>query len=99
MAEATNIQMQMFADNYVRPGAESVRDVLARLKASKASIGDIYERANGANPWSDARSDGPPHLLNSASMLQWNSFITDVIAAIEEHGEWGNVQLACVRAV
>lgn len=82
MAEATDAQMQAFANNRVRPRAETFRNLRAACLDDKASLNDVYARAIGTNRWTDARNDGPPHLLisgNSANpddMLVYNTFIT-----------------------
>lgn len=80
MAEATNIQMQQFADTRVRPRAEQIRALRAACLDDRAAIDDVYARAAGSNAWADARLDGPPHLLkagnssNPDDMLVFNSF-------------------------
>lgn len=80
MPEATDIQMQHYADERVRVHAEAIRAVKLACAADKTQIDDIYARAVGTNAWADARTDGPPHLLQSANganpddMLNYNSF-------------------------
>lgn len=82
MAEATDAQMQAYANNRVRVRAEALRALRAGFLDDKAAIDDVYTRATGLNRWTDARTDGPPHLLisgNSASpddMLNYNAFIS-----------------------
>lgn len=82
MAEATDAQMQAYANDRVRKHAEALRALRVEFLDDKAAIDDIYSRAVGLNRWTDARNDGPPHLLisgNSASpddMLNFNSFIS-----------------------
>lgn len=49
MAEATDAQMQAYADQRVRPRAEQFRDLRARCLDDKALIDDIYARAVGVN--------------------------------------------------
>lgn len=79
---ATDPQMQRFADERVRVFAERVRALRIRAADDKAAIDDIFERAAGDVRWNDARTDGPPHLLQSGDsanpddMLVYNSFIT-----------------------
>lgn len=68
MPAATNTQMQRFADERLRPFAEALRDIFAQAVDHQAAIDDVYARAT-ANPgtrWNDARTDGPPHLLQNA---------------------------------
>lgn len=81
MAEATNAQMQQFANERVRRRAEQFRALRAACLDDIAAIDDIYARAVGADRWNDSRTDGPPHLLQSGNsanpddMLNFNSFI------------------------
>lgn len=97
---ATDVQVQNYVDSRVRPLSEKSRDLLLALKDAKAVIDDIYNTLNVPSPtWTDQRTDGPPHLASPANVLAWNSFITDVIAAIEGHGQYPVVQSLCVRAV
>ena len=82
MPIATDAQMQAFADQRIRPRAESLRLLLSQLTDDKASIGDEYSRATSATAWADARTDGPPHLLQSGNaanpddFLNYNALIT-----------------------
>lgn len=82
MAEATNEQMQAYANERVRKRAEALRALRTGFLDDKSAIDDVYARAAGANRWTDARTDGPPHLLlagNSASpddILNYNAFIS-----------------------
>lgn len=81
MPEATNAQMQKFSDERLRVFAELARAFKNSAADHRAAIDDIYARAVGTNRWTDARTDGPPHLLmsgNSASpddMLNFNTFL------------------------
>lgn len=81
MAEATDIQMQNFADQRVRRRAEQFRDLRIACDDDRSSIDDIYARGAGVNRWEDSRDDGPPHLLQSGDsanpddMLNFNTFI------------------------
>ncbi len=80
MAEATDTQMQAFADQRIRPRSEQFRTLVLALADDTAALGDEYARAVGTSRWNDARTDGPPHLLqagNSASpddLLNFNAF-------------------------
>jgi hypothetical protein len=80
MPEATNQQMQRYADERVRVRAEQFRNLLAQVVDDQAAMDDIYARAVGTSRWTDTRADGPPHLLkagNSADpddMLNYNTF-------------------------
>lgn len=80
MAQATDAQMQSFCDQYIRPLAELVRQADAELRDAENLIGDEYARAISASAWADARTDGPPHLLQSGNsanpddVLNFNAF-------------------------
>jgi hypothetical protein len=92
--------MQDYCDQRIRVRAEQVRALLASMQDDKAAIDDVYARASDANsPWADARTDGPPHLLVSSDVLQYNAFITDLIAAIQNDAQWPVLSKACVRPV
>ncbi len=84
MPEASNQQMQTWGDQRQRVRAEQMRNLLALMLDDKASIDDIYARGAGSNAWSDARSDGPPHLLQSGNsanpddMLNYNAFLSSM---------------------
>lgn len=113
MAEATDAQMQVFADTRVRVRAEAIRALRTACLDDRASLDDVYARAIGTNRWSDKRID-PPHLLisgNSASpddMLVYNTFISlfekfmtgtfqNVDEANNAAAQWAVLQRACVR--
>lgn len=108
MAEANDAQMQQYADERVRVRAEQIRALYYACKDDKAVIDDVYARAAGANPWADARTDGPPKLLASADVLNFNAFVTNLIAFVEGtfpdlatansgDDQWAALQDACVR--
>ena len=109
MAEATNQQMQTYADTRLRPRAEQLRALVASMRDDKAAIDDVYARADGANPWTDNRTDGPPKLLASQDMLVYNAFATLLLACIDGtattsdvgqlHSNLAVFQSACVRPV
>lgn len=93
MAEANNQQMQQYADQRVRRRAEQVRDLLNALADDKASIDDIFARAISNDRWDDARTDGPPTLLQSGDsanpdhMLAYNSFVSQLLWLFRNEGE------------
>ncbi len=105
MADATNAQMQSFADARIRPFAEAARALLLSANDHKAALDDVYARASGTSAWTDARTDGPPHLLaagNSASpddVLNFNAFLTKLQTFFTSTAasEWGVLARACVR--
>jgi len=74
--------MQTFANERNRTFAEAARALRARALDHLAAIDDVYARAIGSNRWDDARTDGPPHLLQSGNsanpddMLELNTFMT-----------------------
>lgn len=78
--EATNVQMQRFADERIRPRAEQFRNLLVAVNDDTAAIDDAYARAVGTSRWNDGRTDGPPHLLQSGNaanpddLLNFNTF-------------------------
>lgn len=107
MPEATDIQMQQYADQRIRVRAEQARALFAAMADDKAAIDDVYARASGTTPWADARTDGPPSLLSEGDVLVYNTVITAMakvvngtalltdIAAISTN--WSAFQTACVR--
>lgn len=88
MPIATDSQMQAFCDQRVRPNAETARNLLDTIIDDKAAIGDEYARATSNQAWADARTDGPPHLLESGNnanpddLLNYNALITALINLI-----------------
>jgi hypothetical protein len=113
MAEATDIQMQRYCDERIRPFAEAARALLAAAQDHAGAIDDAYARATGEDRWNDARTDGPPHLLQSGNsanpddMLNFNTFLArlaDFFAGTltdgnknEGGGCWAVLRDACVR--
>lgn len=89
MALATDAQMQSFCDKYIRPSAEQMRGLYLFLKSAQALDGDEYARATSTTAWADARTDGPPHLLQSGNsanpddLLNWNALAVAFIQIIE----------------
>jgi hypothetical protein len=83
VAQATNGQMQSYADQRIRVRAQTWRNFIAALRDDKAGIDSVYERAVSANAWSDARSDGPPKLLANQDILSYNSFITLLLKLVD----------------
>lgn len=78
--EATNVQMQQFANERIRVRAEQFRALLIAVNDDVAAIDDAYARAVGTSRWNDSRTDGPPHLLQSGNsanpddLLNFNTF-------------------------
>lgn len=81
MPVATDQQMQAYCDQRIRPRAELLRLLLSAITDDAASITDEYARAVSATAWADARTDGPPHLLQSGNsanpddLLNYNALI------------------------
>jgi len=81
MANATDAQMQRYADERIRPRAEQFRNLRTACADDRGAIDDIYARAVSNSRWTDARTDGPPHLLQSGNSanpddaLNYNTFI------------------------
>lgn len=105
MPNATDQQMQHFADERIRPFAEAARLLLAQARDHKAAIDDAYARASGGAAWADGRTDGPPHLLqagggaNPDDVLNFNAFVSALIAFFDstQAASWAVLQRACVR--
>lgn len=93
--EATDAQMQAYCDGRIRVRAEQLRALFNAAADDKAAIDDEYARGVGANRWSDSRTDGPPHLLQSGNsanpddLLNYNAAL-DLIAKFKA-GTFANV--------
>ena len=113
MPIANDAQMQAFCDQRIRPRAQQLRQLLNQMTDDKNSIGDEYARATSATAWADARTDGPPHLLQSGNsanpddLLNYNALITSLLAIINGtgqtsdmatvHANWSVLMNACVQ--
>lgn len=106
---ASDQQMQQYADQRIRVRAEGLRAVVNSLRDDKASIEVVFDRAANGPTWNDARTDGPPKLLNHQDILVYNSVVTlflkcvDGTATLDDVGQlqanWAVFQSACVRPV
>lgn len=107
---ATNQQVQTFSDQQVRPLAETIRGLQADIVAALGQIGDVYAALTEQSPtWTDQRTDGPPHLLQPADILAWNTFCTLFVAfcagtLTSENmnaagAQWPVILNACVRSL
>lgn len=97
---ANNEQIQSFVDERIRVRAEQIRALYLAMKDDRAAIDDVYAALNVQEPtWSDTRSDGPPHLLDASDVLAMNSFCADILAAIDNQGQYPIIVKACVRPV
>lgn len=109
---ATDAQVQQYANERIRVRAEQFRALINSCRDDLAAITDVYARANGGDPWADARTDGPPKLLESTDVLVFNAFITQFLNCIDNtpdagsdntlfvlHANLAPFQAACVRPV
>jgi hypothetical protein len=99
MARATDEQVQQFVDQRIRPRAEQARLLLLAMQDDVALIDDVYEALATDPTWTDARTDGPPHLLTASDVLAIHSFATAMIAAMNGHAQLPVVREACVRNI
>jgi cytochrome c553 len=97
MAEATDSQVQAFADQRIRVRAEQMRALIEGIDDDIASIGDVYERLTKSGKWNDARTDGPPHLLTGDDILAVNALYQKAIAQLKQDGNFAVLLKACVR--
>ena len=86
---ATDAQMQTFCDVWLRPLSERFRGTYLFAKSAQAMDGDEYARAISTTAWADARTDGPPHLMQSGNganpddLLNFNAFAAALVAIID----------------
>lgn len=80
----SDIQVQKAADEQYRPASEAFRAFYLAAKARKAQRDDISIYLNGAGSgWTDARTDGVPHLLVANDMLALIAFDDSLISIVE----------------
>jgi hypothetical protein len=109
MAQATDQQMQAFADQRMRVRAEQCRAIVNALRDDKAAIDSVYDRAANGAAWNDARADGPPKLLASQDVLTYNAVASlllkcvDGTASVQDvsdlHANWAPFMAACARGL
>lgn len=109
MAEATNEQMQEYANTRIRVRAEQSRALVESFRDDKFAGESVYARASGLTPWNDSRTDGPPKLLASQDFLVFDSVAVLLLRCIDGtataddvaalHANWPVFQSACVRPV
>ena len=97
MAEATDAQVQIFADQRIRVRAEQMRALIIAIEDDRASIDDVYARLTGSGGWADARADGPPHLLTGPDILAINALYVKAIAQLQADPNYAVLIKACVR--
>lgn len=106
---ANDTQMQQYCNERIRPRAEQVRALVNAFRDDKAAIDAVYDRAANGAAWTDARTDGPPKLLTSSDVLNFNAFATLFLKCIDGtattqdvsdlHANLPVFQSACVRPV
>lgn len=99
MAEATDQQMQAYANERIRPRAEAFRLLKNMFADDKAAIDSVYDRADGGAAWNDNRTDGPPKLLASQDVLVYNAFISNFISLVTGSGENDATKAAIVNGI
>lgn len=100
MAIATDVQVQKFVNERMRRHMEQAMRLLAAFQEDLSVIEDIYNACNQQSPtWTDVRPDGPPHLVTPNDVLAYNTFITDIVAAINGNGQLTVVRRACVQNI
>lgn len=95
---ATDEQMQRYADERIRRRAEQLRAVFASMRDDRAALGEVYDRADGGDPWADDRTDGPPKLLLSQDVLVYNTIIFNLVKVLDGVEEGTEQQIANQRA-
>jgi hypothetical protein len=73
--QATDQQMQVYSDTYMRVFAEIGRSLELGLADAEDAITDVYDRAANGPPWTDSRVD-VPHKSTSQDVLVFNSVCT-----------------------
>ena len=109
MAQATDEQMQAYADQRIRVRAEQCRALMNALADDQLAIPDIWDRAANGSAWADNRTDGPPTLLESSDVLSFNivsALLLKCVAGTADTNDiaslaanWPTFQAACVRPV
>lgn len=111
---ATDQQVQQYVNERIRPRAEQLRALLNAITDDKAAMDDVYAACNQVTPtWADTRTDGPPHLLVPADVLQYDAILFHlkrlILGAASDQeridsantlaNAWSLVGKACVRPV
>lgn len=95
---ANDQQVQQFVDQRIRPICEMIRSLELATADTLAEIDDVYNALNVGSPtWSDARNDGPPHLMLPSDVLAMNSMLHDLLTAIQGNGQYAIMRKGCVR--
>jgi hypothetical protein len=99
MPQATDAQVQRFANERVRPRAEQLIRLLNAVTDDRGAIDDIYDRLVNGAPWNDNREDGPPQLLTGSDVLAYNTFVANMIAFMQNDPQWAVVRSAAVNGL
>jgi hypothetical protein len=99
MAQATDAQVQRYADERMRPRAEQLIRVLNAVIDDQASIADVFDRIVNGAPWSDARTDGPPSLAEGNDILEYNAFMVAFEAFMDSQPNWPVVRTMAVNGL
>lgn len=96
--QVTDAQIQAFVDQKIRPQSEAMRNLANTLTNEIAMIDDIYATVSQpSTTWTDARTDGVPHLATPANILAYNALIHRVRDAIINDPEYHTIQSLCVK--
>lgn len=83
MAIATDLQVQTYVNERVRPRAEQIRALILAMRDDRAAFADIFEALTQSTPtWTDDR-DTVPHRLLGTDVLAWNTFLFGVLACVD----------------
>jgi hypothetical protein len=96
---ATDAQMQHFSDERLRRRAEQIRALIDALEDDTRSFDAIYARLNDGNaePWADARTDGPPNLMTGNDLGAYNTYAVAILNHLKNAENANTVLRACVR--
>lgn len=94
---ASDIQVQQFVDERIRPRCEQIRNLYNALLDDIATIDDVYNALATDPSWSDYRTDGPPHLLTPSDVLAVNTLLHNLVTALEGDAQFPIVRKSCVR--
>jgi hypothetical protein len=97
MATATNQQVQSFVDQRIRPRMEQLRALVHLMTDDKAEIPDVFANVAGNSTFTDARTDGPPHLATPGDVLAYNELATALLAFVAAENNYPVAVQLCVR--
>jgi hypothetical protein len=99
MARATDAQVQQFVNERVRPRAEQIRALLNAMEDDISAIGDVYAHLTDNPTWEDTRTDAPPYMLSANDVLAYNTFLSDMVTAMNSSAQLSATMKACVSPV